>query len=101
MDIKTKRIGSEFVLALGGRFDFNAHREFRQGYEAALQDKTVKTLNLNMERLDYLDSSALGMMLLLKEKAQVSNIEVVISGCPENICKIIAVANFGKLFKLI
>lgn len=101
MNIHHQQTGSEHLLALAGRFDFNAHREFREGYEPILQNRAVKTMNLNMEKVDYLDSSALGMLLLLKEKAQAANIEVVISACPTNIRKILDVANFGKLFKVL
>ncbi len=101
MNIVSKQVGGEFVLALSGRFDFNAHRDFRNGYEPALQNSSVKTLNLNMEKVDYLDSSALGMLLLLNEKARASNIEVIISACPANIKKIIEVANFSRIFKIL
>jgi anti-anti-sigma factor len=101
MNIVAKQVGSEFSLALSGRFDFNAHRDFRNGYEPALQNSSIKTLNLNMEKVDYLDSSALGMLLLLNEKARASNIEVIISSCPANIKKIIEVANFSRIFKIL
>lgn len=101
MNINHKQIGSEYVLTLAGRFDFNAHRDFRGSYEPALQNQAIKSLNLNMERVDYLDSSALGMLLLLQEKAKSAKVEVVISACPANIRKIIDVANFGKLFKIL
>lgn len=101
MNIASKQIGSEVVLSLSGRFDFNAHRDFRNGYEAALQNGSVKTLNLNMEKVDYLDSSALGMLLLLNEKAKTANMEVVISSCPANIRKIIEVANFSRIFRIL
>ncbi len=101
MNISSKQAGSEYVLALAGRFDFNAHRDFRNGYEPALQNSSVKTLNLNMEKVDYLDSSALGMLLLLNEKAKAANVEIVISSCPANIKKIIEVANFSRIFKIL
>ena len=101
MNIVAKQVGSEFSLALSGRFDFNAHRDFRNGYEPALQNSYIKTLNLNMEKVDYLDSSALGMLLLLNEKARASNIEVIISSCTANIKKIIEVANFSRIFKIL
>lgn len=101
MNVSVKQMGGEYVVSLAGRFDFNAHREFRSSYEPALAAANVKTINLNLERTDYLDSSALGMLLLLKEKAQAANIEIVISACPANIRKILDVANFGKLFRIL
>jgi anti-anti-sigma factor len=101
VNVSSKQTGSEYVISLAGRFDFNAHREFRNAYESALAAGNVKTITINLERADYLDSSALGMLLLLKEKAQAANIEIVVSACPSNIRKILEVANFGKLFKIL
>lgn len=101
MNIVSKQVGNEFVLSLAGRFDFNAHRDFRNSYEPALQNSTVKTLNLDMQKVDYLDSSALGMLLLLNEKARAAGMEVVISACPADIKKIIEVANFSRIFKIL
>jgi anti-anti-sigma factor len=101
MNITTKQTGSETVLALSGRFDFNSHRDFRNSYEAALQNSATRTINLNMTQVDYLDSSALGMLLLLNEKARAANMEVVISDPPPSVRKIIEVANFSKIFRII
>lgn len=101
MNITTKQNGSEAVLALSGRFDFNSHRDFRSSYEAALQSSGTKTINLNMAQVDYLDSSALGMLLLLNEKARAANMEIVISNAPQSVRKIIEVANFSKIFRLV
>lgn len=101
MNITSKQVGAETILELAGRFDFNAHRDFRNGYEVALKNPSTKTINLNMARVDYLDSSALGMLLLLNEKARTANIEIVLSACPQNIKTIIEVANFSKIFKML
>lgn len=101
MDIMTRQANNETIMELSGRFDFNAHRDFRNSYEQILKSNSVKVINLNMARVDYLDSSALGMLLLLNEKARAANIEIIVSACPENIRKIIEVANFGKIFKIV
>lgn len=101
MNIHEEWLGTECVLMLSGRFDFNAHRSFSDGYESALKEKSLKTIRLNMKNVDYLDTSALGMLLLLREKARASNVEVVISDCSENLRKILDIANFGNLFNLL
>lgn len=101
MNISTKQVGAETVLELSGRFDFNSHRDFRNSYETALKNSATRTINLNMAHVDYLDSSALGMLLLLNEKARAANIEIVISSCPQSVRKIIEVANFSKIFKIL
>lgn len=101
MHTNIKQTGSEYLILLSGRFDFSAHCDFRSSYEPALQNASIKTINLSMDRVDFVDSAALGMMLLLQEKARAANIEVVISNCQKNIREIIDVANFGKLFRVL
>ena len=54
-----------------------------------------------MSFVDYLDSSTLGMMLVLKEKAEKANKEIVISRPSKNVNRILEVSNFRKLFKIL
>lgn len=87
-------------LALAGRFDFNAHRDFRQASESVLQDPAVKELDIDFSRVDYLDSSALGMLLLLREKTEAQGRRIVLSGVQGTVKQVLAIASFGKLFTL-
>lgn len=87
-------------LALAGRFDFNAHRDFRLASESVLQDPAMRELDIDFSRVDYLDSSALGMLLLLREKAEAVGKHIVLSGVQGTVKQVLAIANFGKLFTL-
>ena len=88
------------TLKLAGRFDFNAHRDFRSSYEEALNTSGINELILDMRGVDYLDSSALGMLLLLKEKAAPSNVKINIINCQSTVKMILEVANFNKLMSI-
>ena len=101
MNIAARHVGTDFFIELVGRFDFHSHRDFRESYLPALDHNGIKTINLNMSRLDYLDSSALGMLLLLKEKAESGKKNIVISSVSDNAMKILEIANFNKFFKLV
>ncbi len=97
----TQRINNDgAVLALAGRFDFNAHREFREGYESILQKPGVRALEIDMGSVDYLDSSALGMLLLLKDRTASSNIKLCITHTSGTVRQILEIANFDKLFSI-
>jgi len=49
---------------------------------------------------DYLDSSALGMLLLLKEKADSESCSVRLVGFTDEIKEILVIASFDKIFTL-
>jgi anti-anti-sigma factor len=100
MQIKSTEGAGRLVLTLSGRFDFHSHRDFRAAYEAALASGTVKTIEVNFEGVDYLDSSALGMLLLLREKAEASGKQIVLAGLKGTVKQVLDVANFGRLFSI-
>jgi anti-anti-sigma factor len=53
-----------------------------------------------MDGTDYIDSSALGMLLLLREHAGNDKADITISGCKDEIRKILSIANFERLFNI-
>lgn len=86
------------IIKLNGRFDFNTHRDFRSAYEPLLGDTDVKSVAVDFSSVDYLDSSALGMLLMLRDKMGGANKEVALSGVRGNVKQVLDIANFGKLF---
>lgn len=88
------------VLSLSGRFDFSIHRDFRANYESILGATGVKELDVNLNGVDYIDSSALGMLLLLREKATEKNIKMKLLYPKDSVRQVLEVANFGRLFDI-
>jgi anti-anti-sigma factor len=100
MDIKQTKQGSHGVVSLGGRFDFNAHREFKEAYTTLLADDAVQSVEVNLSKLDYMDSSALGMLLMLRERAETARKKISLSSPNPTVTKILDIANFSKLFTI-
>lgn len=88
------------VIHLAGRFDFSAHRKFKQCYEAALVQPEVRRIAVDLQEVLYLDSSALGMLLLLKERADARALPVSLLNCAGMVKEILDVANFGVMFPI-
>jgi anti-anti-sigma factor len=88
------------VIRLRGRFDFNAHREFREAVDAVLGDSTSKELAVDLGEVDYLDSSALGMLLMLRDKANGVGKSISLINCHGAVKQVLDIANFGKLFSI-
>lgn len=94
----TSPSGEELTISIEGRFDFSAHQEFRDCYEQADFEPTSYVVDLN--RTTYLDSSALGMLLLLRDHAGGDNAEVKIVNCNRDVKKILTISNFEQLFTI-
>jgi anti-anti-sigma factor len=94
----TNRDGKTAIV-LQGRFDFNAHREFRDAVEQAVKDSPNQII-VDLGGVDYLDSSALGMLLMLRDRAKGAAKEVSLANARGSVKQVIDIANFGKLFTL-
>src|SRR5574343_1401459 len=88
------------IVKLSGRFDFNTHREFRGAYEPLVMDADVRSVIVDFTAVDYLDSSALGMLLMLRDKLTGVGKEVALRGVKGNVKQVLDIANFGKLFSI-
>lgn len=100
MQAQVHTLEGKSVIRLTGRFDFNAHRVFREAYEQNLREKEVRELEVDLGGVEYLDSSALGMLLMLREKAQQSDKSVALVNCRGAVRQVLDIANFGRLFAL-
>jgi anti-anti-sigma factor len=92
---------SEKTLQIPERFDFGYHKNFTEQYQTALTTGGVTDISLDFSRVNYLDSSALGMMVLLQKKAKAQNISVKIKGAKDNARDILNIANFDRLFDIV
>lgn len=99
MSISIADEGKKRTISINGRFDFTLHKEFRNSYKDAAADAEFE---VNASGMEYMDSSALGMLLLLREHAEGNQAgkRVKIVGCNDEIKKILDVSNFSKLFDI-
>lgn len=90
--------GDMLTIKIQGRFDFSAHQEFRDAYEKA--DKAPSEYIVDLKETTYLDSSALGMLLLLRDHAGGDSAKVDIVNCTNDVKKILTISNFEQLFSI-
>ena len=89
--------GKKLTIAIKGRFDFGSHQSFRDSYERFY--KVPETYVVDLKEATYLDSSALGMLLLLRDHAG-DDADVRVINSNSDVRKILAISNFDKLFDI-
>jgi anti-anti-sigma factor len=88
--------GQRLTISIRGRFDFAKHQEFRKSYE----DRKLSAVVVDLKDATYLDSSALGMLLLLRDHAGGDAADVRVVNSSTDVRKILAISNFDKLFDI-
>ncbi len=90
--------GSKVTISVIGKFDFQLYDTFRNAYSDT-NGSGVEYI-VNFLNTDYLDSSALGMLLLLREHSGGEASDITILNASGDVQKALEVANFKKLFKV-
>ncbi|MBF0187943.1 MAG: STAS domain-containing protein [Magnetococcales bacterium] len=93
---------NETVISIKGRFNFEMHSQFRTAYQQSGGDGPGKGMRyvIDLTGTEYIDSSALGMLLLLREEAGANEADIEIVNARPEIRKILETANFQRLFKI-
>jgi anti-anti-sigma factor len=95
LSIERRKDSNEVVIHLPEHFDFKVHREFRCAYTE--ESSNAASYVLDLRQTSYLDSSALGMLLQLREHAGNDRNRVRLVNVNGAIMEILKIANFEKL----
>jgi anti-anti-sigma factor len=85
------------LIAIEGKFDINVQSEFRNAYKK--RDRS-DTFVIDLQECDYLDSSAMGMLLQIREFAENRKDHVILKNCSRRVRDILSVAKMCALFTL-
>ncbi|AMB85317.1 anti-anti-sigma factor [Pseudomonas agarici] len=91
--------GRKLTISIKGRFDFGKHQAFRNSYEQL--DSLPESVIVDLNETTYLDSSALGMLLLLRDHVGGDDADIRVINSNSDVRKILAISNFDKLFDIV
>ena len=80
-----------------GRFDFHSQKAFLDAVDAAIGADTGE-IRLDLGGVDYIDSTALGLLLILRDRAKGVGKPVSLANVKESVKHVLDIANFGKIF---
>lgn len=100
LQIQTSVSGQTARIALSGRFDFTSQQQLRPSYEAPLNDDRVRLLEIDLGGVEFLDSTAMGLLLLLKERATAAGKELALVNCQGAPLLVLKMARFDRIFTM-
>ncbi|SDZ76205.1 STAS domain-containing protein [Microbulbifer marinus] len=95
--------GDALTIRVTGNFDFNVHRDFQRAYQNL--SSSPKQYCIDLSETQYLDSAALGMLLLLRDYClsdglEAGQVRVELLNANEHVGNILAISNFDKIFTI-
>ena len=99
MSIKTEVVNdSTFTIQIGERFDFSLVTDFRNTYEDL--NPKVKQIDIDLSATQYMDSSALGMLLNMQKILADRQLTYRILNTRPQIARILQISRFNKKFDI-
>ena len=92
---------SNATILLPERFDFSYHANFQEAFQHNLNVKEVEAIILDFSRVEYIDSAALGMMMMWQKRSASVSKKVFIKGARGASAHVLAMANMQRLFEYI
>jgi anti-anti-sigma factor len=94
--IENKRL---YSIIIDQEFDYSTYKDFKAAYEQLPIE--AKYLELNLQNTSHIDSSALGMMLLMNQSVhkQIAKIDVINTN--PSVLKVFQISHFNKIFNIV
>ena len=100
-NFSAKADGTNGRVQLEGRFTFECHQAFKAATDPILNTPDLSQLELDLSGVDYMDSSSLGMLLVLREKADTLGMTIALLRPSPCVITILKVVQFGQLFQIL
>ncbi|MBF0185054.1 MAG: STAS domain-containing protein [Magnetococcales bacterium] len=99
--VSVVRTDQATIIQVDGKFSFGLHRQFRDAYRRDLVNRKARTrFVVDLSKTDSIDSSALGMLIVLREEAGSREQQVELAHAHPEIRKVLEEASFQRLFHI-
>ena len=99
MEYTTISNNGQYEVSLKGKFVFFDHNRFHE-ILMMLADGQCQRMVLNLGGVEFIDSAALGMLLLAKDAADKHNVKLTIRQPNGQVAKMFHIAEFDTLFQM-
>jgi anti-anti-sigma factor len=90
---------NRWIVALNGSFTFTDNQKFRDIISEVKKER-LNSVELDMSNVEFIDSAALGMLLLLKDETAAHNTSVILKSPSGQVKKMLELSKFETLFTI-
>jgi anti-anti-sigma factor len=99
MQIENTHLSTHALVRLTGRFDFSTRDSFIASIKQTIAQTDAPEIRVDLTGVDYVDSFALGMLLMARDMAKQRDKEVTLSSPQPAVRRVLETAQFPRLFK--
>ena len=99
IDSKLNNENGFWDVSLQGELDVSTADKLKEHLHN-LEDEKILDMKINLENLDYIDSTGLGAMIGVLKKLKTDNKEIYIINPKSNVKKIFTITGLDKIFKV-
>lgn len=100
MDLELKLIRNTLVVRIAGELDMLVAEEIRTQIDSSLNNHQVHNLIINLEKVTFIDSSGLGVIIGRYKKISAANGKMYIVGAKPAVEKILFFSGLNKLIPM-
>ncbi len=99
MHYEQRILDNRLIISIIGEFTFEDHQTFREIINL-ISESNDSHIQLNLSRLEFVDSAALGMLLIAREEAAAHDKKIVLAQPTATVEKGFHISKFDQLFAL-
>jgi len=99
MEYTESKSGDSCEVKMKGKFTFSDHEKFRE-IISIIKNGGVSGVSIDVSGIEFVDSAALGMLLIAREEAEKGGINLVLRNPNGQISKMFKVSKFDSLFNI-
>ena len=100
MPVNIHSVGEVVTVYLEGEIDHHAAKGMREEIDAAVEFNMPSLLILDFDRVTFMDSSGIGLVMGRYKNLQKSGAKLNLSNLPPNIYKVMKLSGIEKLAKI-
>ena len=99
IDSKLNNENGFWDVSLQGELDVSTADKLKEHLHN-LADEKILDMKINLENLDYIDSTGLGVIIGILKRIKVEDKEIYIKSPKDNVKKIFSITGLDKIFKM-
>ena len=100
MECTTNTNGNVFNVKMSGKFTFSDHNSFKEIF-SFFYDNSLSQIELDLAQVEFIDSAALGLLLIVRDEAKKKSKSVVIKAPQGQVKKMFEISRFYELFDVV